>query len=194
MYTRGLVRYFSPPYGVRTARTVEQAKTILRGDEHFVGAIIDVGLPDGSGIDVLAAIRELGLSWPVLIITGFFEVRHAAAAQLHGAEFLPKRAEQPRHLAAFMERLREHAGKTAVRERAILDRYAKKYKLTSRELEVLTLGCHDLTREEIIAKLGIKEDTVKSHVRSLIRKTGYATLDELSRRMRRVFRGDLPEL
>jgi DNA-binding NarL/FixJ family response regulator len=194
MYTRGLVRYFSPPYGVRTARTVEQAKTILAGTEPFAGAIVDIGLPDGSGIDVLAAIRTLGLTFPVLVLTGFFEVKHAAAAQLHGAEFLPKRADQPRHLEAFLHRLREHAGKTAAQERAILERYAEKHKLTGRELDVLTLGCQDLTRDEIAVKLGITASTLKSHVRQLTRKTNGGTLNELSRRMRRVIRGDLPEL
>jgi two-component system, OmpR family, response regulator QseB len=38
-------------------------------DEHFDAVILDLGLPDGDGVDLLLSLRESGLQVPVLIIS-----------------------------------------------------------------------------------------------------------------------------
>jgi DNA-binding CsgD family transcriptional regulator len=51
----------------------------------------------------------------------------------------------------------------------------KRLKITRRELEVLALIAHGQSTAEIAQALWITEDTVKTHVRRLLRKLGART-------------------
>lgn len=53
--------------------------------QHFDAAVIDIGLPDQSGLGVLEAIRKSGSSMPVLVITAHATLRHAIDSQKQGA-------------------------------------------------------------------------------------------------------------
>lgn len=53
--------------------------------ESFAAVVIDIGLPDMSGLDVLAAIRAEGGSLPVLVITAHATLQHAIDSQKCGA-------------------------------------------------------------------------------------------------------------
>lgn len=51
------------------ARSLTDARTILSKDQNFALVIVDVGLPDGSGLDLLAEMRSLPKPPPVLIFS-----------------------------------------------------------------------------------------------------------------------------
>jgi DNA-binding NarL/FixJ family response regulator len=51
--------------------------------------------------------------------------------------------------------------------------------VSRRVAEVLAAALRGVPRKYLAAALGITEDTVKTHVRQLIRRTGYADLDSL---------------
>ncbi|MCR4716949.1 MAG: response regulator transcription factor [Lachnospiraceae bacterium] len=51
---------------------------------------------------------------------------------------------------------------------------------TSRELEVLQVITTGVTNQEVADRLGISEYTVKTHVRNMLEKTGYASRTELA--------------
>ena len=51
------------------ARSLTDARTILSRDQNFALVIVDVGLPDGSGLDLLAEMRNLPKPPPVLIFS-----------------------------------------------------------------------------------------------------------------------------
>lgn len=54
-------------------------------------AVIDMQLPDGNGIDLLARLRDRGLEMPVIIITAYGTVDNAVTAMKHGAtDYLQK--------------------------------------------------------------------------------------------------------
>ncbi len=54
-------------------------------------ALIDIQLPDGSGIDLMARLREQGMDAPVMVITAFGTVATAVAAMKQGAvDFIQK--------------------------------------------------------------------------------------------------------
>ncbi|HWX49247.1 MAG TPA: response regulator [Roseomonas sp.] len=66
------------------ARSLAEARAALAGEERFALVIIDLGLPDGSGFDLLADIQALRPPPPVLIFSATDAdarmARHAAAA------------------------------------------------------------------------------------------------------------------
>lgn len=79
-------------YRVSAARSLERARAIL-ASEHGVDLIfLDVGLPDGSGLDLLQEIRHADGTRhvPVVILTGFAgdDVRTRAAGL--GAQYVTK--------------------------------------------------------------------------------------------------------
>lgn len=60
-----------------------------------------------------------------------------------------------------------------------LTEFIRKYELSSRETEVLNLIIDGATNGEISGKLFISENTVKFHVRNILKKTGCANRSEL---------------
>ena len=72
-------------YIVKTAMTGREAVTLLCG-ELFDGAILDIGLPELSGIEVLQYLRSKNLNMPVLMITAAEAREQALHAIASGAQ------------------------------------------------------------------------------------------------------------
>ena len=60
-----------------------------------------------------------------------------------------------------------------------LNAFVQKYELSLRETEVLNLIIEGASNGEISAKLFISENTVKFHVRNILKKTGCSNRTEL---------------
>lgn len=60
-----------------------------------------------------------------------------------------------------------------------LNTFIQKHQLSSREIEVLNLIIEGASNGEISAKLFISENTVKFHVRNILKKTGCSNRTEL---------------
>ncbi len=56
-------------YTVCTASSMEEAEGILE-KEKIVLAVLDIYLPDGTGLDLAAKIKSVGAEIPVIIMTG----------------------------------------------------------------------------------------------------------------------------
>jgi DNA-binding NtrC family response regulator len=90
-------------YEVASAADVAGAKAQL-AEGPFAAVLSDLKLPDGSGLDVLAAAREAAPSAPVIMLTGFGTVATAVEAMKQGAyDFLEKPVEID-DLARLLER------------------------------------------------------------------------------------------
>ena len=59
------------PYRILTANSVRSAKEILHPIERIRMVVVDFGLPDGSGLDVVEAVRELKPQMPILLLSGY---------------------------------------------------------------------------------------------------------------------------
>ena len=53
-------------------------------------------------------------------------------------------------------------------------------KLSTKELELLTIYCRELDRDEVCKKMNISTSTLKSHIASIYQKTGYNNLSKLA--------------
>lgn len=87
----GLVRYFSKDgYQISEAGSLAEATSLMLGHP-FDLIIIDINLPDGNGLDFIAAIREAQNLVPITVITGTADIPLAVAAMQRGADnFLTK--------------------------------------------------------------------------------------------------------
>ncbi len=57
-------------YEVCWVRLIADAREfLLSADENFAAALLDIGLPDGSGLDLLVQLRAAGQSLPIIMLT-----------------------------------------------------------------------------------------------------------------------------
>jgi DNA-binding NarL/FixJ family response regulator len=132
--------------------------------------LMDVRLPDRSGIDALIALRADFINARVIMLSSYHgdvEIQRALAAGARG--FLVK-SMPPQELVAAIRQV--HAGKKCVPPTvaAHLAEYLAEDTLTAREVEVLALIAAGNRNRDVAEALSITEDTVKVHVKHLMDK------------------------
>jgi DNA-binding NarL/FixJ family response regulator len=136
-------------------------------------AIVDIRLPDGNGIDLT---RELLARWPnlgVVLYTGDSDADLLYEGLDSGARGYALKAGSMEELVGAIERIA--AGGSYVDPR--LDRIllspratASLPQLSPREREIMHLMAEGMTAERIGTRLGVSVETVRTHVRNVIRK------------------------
>jgi FixJ family two-component response regulator len=147
--------------------------------------VLDVQLPDGSGLDLPSALDARGDSVPIIFITGHGTIPMTVRAMKAGAlEFLTKPFREEDLLAAINDALERD--RVARRERsevaALQERLSS---LTPRERDVLDLVVTGRINKQIAAELGTAEQTIKQHRGRVMRKLGVDSVAELVRLVER---------
>jgi DNA-binding NarL/FixJ family response regulator len=141
--------------------------------------LMDLRLPDGTGIEALRRIRQEFPAARVLMLTTFDGDEHIHRALEAGAcGYLLKSVPGPELLeaieaAALGRRYIPPQVQRRLEERAAFG------ELTDREREVLPFVAKGLTNRDIARILKFTEFTAKAHVRSLLAKLGAADRTEL---------------
>lgn len=132
--------------------------------------LLDVRLPDMSGIDALVAIRADFVNARVIMLSTFqgdVEIHRALEAGARG--FLLKNMPHKELVAAIRQ---VHAGKKCVPPHVAmhLAEHLAEDALTHREIQVLELIAAGNSNRDIGDSLAIAEDTVKGHVKNIMAK------------------------
>lgn len=134
--------------------------------------LMDLGLPDMSGIEAMVSILKENAHARVIILsmsTGDVEIQQALKA---GAFAYLSKNMPPQELVEVIRKV--HKGKKHI-PAEIATRLAEhlgEESLTDREVEVLQLVCDGSRNREIAESLFISEDTVKVHVSRIMDKLG----------------------
>ncbi len=158
--------------------SVAEARGVLATPVKLSGAVVDIGLPDGSGLDVLHLLRtDDGPRVPVLVLTALLNPQLVNEVTSLGAQYVCK-PDFSRNLLTFFDTLvqggaREDAVQAAVTlaERELC--------LTKRERDILGHAMNGVPRGHLAEVLGISENTLKKYVRSLLEKTSQSSLSEV---------------
>ncbi len=147
--------------------------------------VLDVQLPDVSGLDLLSELDARAAPIPIIFITGHGTIPMSVRAMKAGAqEFLTKPFREEDLLAAIDHALERD--RAARRERAELAEVRERLAaLTPREREVLTLVVSGRMNKQIAAELGTAEQTIKQHRGRVMRKLGVDSVADLVRLVER---------
>ncbi|MBP2301167.1 response regulator transcription factor [Azospirillum picis] len=143
--------------------------------------VLDVRLPERSGLDFQIELAKSRNSLPVIFISGHADVPMSVRAMKAGAfEFLTK----PVHHQQLLDAI--HAAVTAHRarrdhERGQLTHRARFEALTAREREIALMVVAGRRNKQIADDLGISEATVKLHRGQAMRKMAARSIVELVR-------------
>ncbi len=141
--------------------------------------VLDVRMPDMSGLELQERLDALGSTLPILFITGHGDVPMAVAALQRGAcDFLEKPFNNADLLGRIQRALELDAELAARRSRdAALSHRLEQ--LTPREAEVLRLVVAGRLNKQIADELDISMKTVEAHRARVMEKMAVRTLADL---------------
>src|SRR6201993_4845751 len=124
--------------------------------------VLDVRLPQMSGLDFQHQLADTGVQIPIIFITAHGDIPMSVRALKSGAvEFLTKPFRDQDLLDAIQQALQRDRA-TQEQQAKIHDLQERYGALTAREQEVMALVVSDMLNKHIAAKIGASEATVKS--------------------------------
>ena len=146
------------------------------------GAILlDVRMPNMSGLELQNKLNELGCDLPIIFISGHGDIDMAVNTLKNGAvDFLQKPVKDDRLLEVIDAAVARN--KAARRDQAEVAGFkARLEQLTQREREVIRMVAQGYSNKEVAAEFGISEKTVQVHRGSAYRKLDLHNAAEIAR-------------
>ena len=178
MVMRTLRTYLQRVGTVLEAGTVQEGLRVFEEHTNLAGMLVDVNLPDGLGTDLIREIRRRDPVLPILMLTGSDERGWANEAHTLGVEFVFKPI-VTESLERFSARAVARASSGDDSLAAVVSELVSSHGLSPREVQVLTLSLGGTPRVALTDEMGVSDNTVKTTVRHLLRKTTADTLDDL---------------
>jgi DNA-binding NarL/FixJ family response regulator len=152
--------------------------------------LLDLSMPGMDGLEALPRLRAAAPGCEVVVLTASGTEENLLAAIRGGAAGYLLKSEPPERIAEFLRGVGHgEAALSGAIARRLLDQVRNgggsggvpdeiARSLSAREVEVLLLLDERLGTDEIAARLYISEHTVRSHVKSLLRKLGVSSRRE----------------
>jgi len=168
---------------LRCAADIADAKALA--DTTYALALIDLGLPDGSGIELIGWLRSRDEALPILVISAWSTEEMILGALRAGASGYVLKERDDLEIAMSLKsvlkggapidpfiarRILDLIGDTATGSRSIVRAEPLSEPLSERELDILTRVAQGLSNREIADTLTISRWTVDTHVQRIYRK------------------------
>ena len=143
--------------------------------------LVDLGLPDGSGVELIHAAEAADWQCDSLVITVFGDEARVIDAVRAGAKGYILKNDMPADLGRTLRAVLEGGSPISPQiarfllslvpqSPVLLDLEAPTFSLTAREQDILRLIARGFKRQEVAAKLHITIGTVGTHINNVYRK------------------------
>ena len=151
------------------------------GVEKPVCLVLDLQLPDLSGLDLQKRMAEIHVEIPIVFLTGHGDIPASVQAMKAGAiSFLTKPVNEQELLTAIQEAI-ERDRKSRQQHAETRELQLRYESLTAREQEVMRQVVSGLLNKQIAAELKMSEFTVKFHRGHVMRKMSAESVADLVR-------------
>jgi DNA-binding NarL/FixJ family response regulator len=160
--------------------------------------LLDLTMPDMDGLTALPLLHDAAPKTEIVVLTASEDESNLLGAVRAGAAGYLLKSEPPERIADFLRGIaRGEAALSGAIARRLLDQVREgngrgagvpdeiASRLSAREVEVLLLLDEHLATDEIAQRLFISEHTVRSHVKSLLRKLDVSSRREALESLRR---------
>ncbi|MGH9019632.1 MAG: response regulator [Acidimicrobiales bacterium] len=144
-------------------------------------AVLDVRLPDGSGVDLCRTLRDGRPDLACLMLTSFADAEALAASVLAGARGYVLKNVRGDELVSAIRRVNDgemlltdsQVERARERLRRQMTEDLRLESLSAQERRILELLSEGLSNREIAAEMFLAEKTVKNYVSNLLAKLGF---------------------
>lgn len=160
---------------IGSAMDVTTGRSLL-GEMDADVAVIDYGLPDGVGTELVREMTDAGSQTRVLVLTAHEGIEAAAGAIAAGAAGFVRKSAPVDELVTGITRVADGSAYfdaqtlTAVATRPRTAERTPPVELTDRELEVLRLLASGYNAEDITRELVVSPHTTRNHIRNALSK------------------------
>jgi FixJ family two-component response regulator len=182
-HTRKAATHLAKPVG----STVEcgsfaEAQAAVNSGMHFVCGLVEPGLPDGDGLELVARLGTSDPELPVLVMTASAESSVTNRATVLGARV----ARKPKHLEPASSFLRDvmidfHMKEPA--DRTLFRVWARGRSRPLGQLQMILLKARGFSRKEIAERAGVTIAEIKSRANLLLREEHANNLASLAERI-----------
>jgi FixJ family two-component response regulator len=165
------------------AKSFASAKEFLQyGHREEIGCLVlDVRMPEISGLDLQEKLAKAGILLPIIFISGHGTVPMSVRAMKAGAvDFLPKPFDGQDLLDAVYRAIDRCRQGKAEREE-LKELQVRVHSLTPKEYEVFACVITGMPNKNIADRLATAEKTIKVHLASIMKKMGAQSLADLVR-------------
>ena len=173
-----LLERLNPSIQVFEAGDLPSAIAMARAQPGLELVFFDLSLPGVSGIEALAAFKQIHHSLPVVVLSDLSDKQTVLDALCHGAMgFIPKSASMSALDGAlqaavsnriYLPGMAQDTSDGSVLQDSLPDRKLTKLPLTGRQKEVFKLILLGKPNKVIARDLGVAESTIKSHVKPIL--------------------------
>jgi len=166
------------------AATLEQGRAVIQ-DNKIDLALIDINLPDGTGVDFVKDVMKVSPESYCVMATIFDDDDHIFPALRAGAQgYLLKEQSTSEFITALQGIINGEPPLSPAIARKMMsyfsddDTLEKQTKLSDRETEILTLIAKGLKRNEVAGLLELSPNTVAAHLKRIYNKLNVSTRAE----------------
>ena len=163
---------------VGRARTGKEALNTVLSQKPDV-FITDIEMPEMTGLDVAAELKQRRTGTKVIIVTTFARAGYLRRALEAGASGYLLKDAKAEDLAEAVRRV--HQGLRVIDPELATEAWAEPDPLTDRERQVLRLAGEGKASGDIAGELGLSEGTVRNYLSEAISKLGAANRVEAAR-------------
>lgn len=174
--SRGLVRWALRYGACNHATNIAEAGAHLTQIGALTALLVDEHLSDGSGMQLAESVRRVAPSTPILVISA--DASRATIARAFRLDATVLRSPiSPRDVDLFFNRATLRMARRDERRSSRLQLFSRTFALSPRQEQLLMLLATGIARRDLAGRVGMSENTVKTQVRAILKKTHAHSLE-----------------